>query len=30
VRYRWDGELNFQGIKGGEIMRAKIEELLAE
>jgi hypothetical protein len=30
VRYRWDGELNFNGIKGEEIMRKKIEELLAE
>jgi len=30
VRYRWDGELNFGKAKGEEIMRAKIEELLAE
>ena len=30
VRYRWDGELNWQNIKGEEIMRKKIEELLAE
>jgi hypothetical protein len=29
-RYRWDGELNFRGIKGEKIMRKKIEELLAE
>jgi peroxiredoxin len=30
VRYRWDGELNWQGTKGEEIMRRKIEQLLAE
>jgi hypothetical protein len=30
VRYRWDGELNWQGVKGEEMMRRKIEELLAE
>jgi hypothetical protein len=30
VRYRWDGELNYQKIKGEPIMRKKIEELLAE
>ena len=30
VRYRWDGELNWNGIKGEEVMRKKIEELLAE
>jgi len=30
VRYRWDGELNSNKVKGEEIMRKKIEELLAE
>jgi len=30
VRYRWDGELNWKDAKGEEIMRGKIEELLAE
>jgi peroxiredoxin len=30
VRYRWDGELNWDKVKGERIMRAKIEELLAE
>jgi hypothetical protein len=30
VRYRWDGELHWNGVKGQEIMRKKIEELLAE
>src|SRR5437773_892800 len=30
VRYRWDSELNFNGVKGHEIMREKSEELLAE
>jgi hypothetical protein len=30
VRYRWDGELNWNGVKGEALMRAKIEELLAE
>jgi predicted transcriptional regulator len=30
VRYRWDGELNWNKVKGEEIMRKKIEELLAE
>jgi hypothetical protein len=30
VRYRWDGELNWKETKGEEIMRKKIEELLAE
>ena len=29
-RYRWDGELNFNGVKGEEILRKKIEALLAE
>ncbi len=30
VRYRWDGELNWKGVKGQEIMKKKIEELLDE
>jgi len=30
VRYRWDGELNWQGVKGEELLRKKIEELQAE
>ncbi len=30
VRYWWYGELNWQGAEGEEIMRRKIEELLAE
>jgi len=30
VRYRWDGELNWNEIKGEAIMRKKIAELLAE
>jgi hypothetical protein len=30
VRYRWDGELNWNTVKGEEVMRKKIEELLAE
>lgn len=30
VRYWWYGELNWQGAKGEEFMRKKIEELLAE
>jgi hypothetical protein len=30
VRYRWDGELNWQQTKGETLMRRKIEELLAE
>jgi hypothetical protein len=30
VRYRWEGELNYQGAKGEAVMRKKIEELLAE
>lgn len=30
VRYRWDGELNWNGIKGERILRGKIESLLAE
>jgi len=30
VRYRWDGELNWDKTKGEEIMRKKIEELLEE
>ncbi len=30
VRYRWEGELNYGATKGEQIMRKKIEELLAE
>ena len=30
VRYRWDGELNGNQVKGEEIMRMKINELVAE
>lgn len=30
VRYRWDGELNWKGIRGEKMMRQRIEELLAE
>jgi hypothetical protein len=30
VRYRWDGELNWQETKGEKVMRKHIEELLAE
>jgi peroxiredoxin len=30
VRYRWDGELNSPKLKGEQVMRKKIEELLAE
>jgi peroxiredoxin len=30
VRCRWDGELNWKEIKGEQIMRKKIEQLLAE
>jgi peroxiredoxin len=30
VRYWWYGELNWEGAKGEEFMRGKIEELLAE
>jgi thiol-disulfide isomerase/thioredoxin len=30
VRYWWYGELNWQGAKGEEIMRKRIDELLAE
>jgi len=30
VRYRWDGELNWNKTKGEEIMRKNIEELLTE
>ena len=30
VRYRWDGELNWENTKGELIMRKKIVELLAE
>jgi thiol-disulfide isomerase/thioredoxin len=30
VRYRWDGELNWRGQRGDEMMAAKVEELLKE
>jgi hypothetical protein len=30
VRHRWDGELNWNKVKGEEIMCQKIQELLAE
>jgi len=30
VRYRWDGELNWNGIPGEKQMRSRIEKLLAE
>jgi peroxiredoxin len=30
VRYGWQGELNQRGVKGEEVMRKKIAELLAE
>lgn len=30
VRYRWDGELNWRGERGDEIMARKVEELLKE
>lgn len=30
VRYRWDGELNWESARGELIMRKKIVELLAE
>ena len=30
VRYRWDGELNWQNAGGQEIMRRKIDALRAE
>ncbi len=30
VRYRWDGELNWKGTNGVQIMRKRIEELLTE
>jgi peroxiredoxin len=30
VRYRWDGELNWNKVKGEEVLRKKIKELLAE
>jgi thiol-disulfide isomerase/thioredoxin len=30
IRYRWDGELEYQGAGGDAQMRAKIRELLAE
>jgi hypothetical protein len=30
VRYHWDGELNGNKVKGEEIMRQKIKEMVAE
>ncbi len=30
IRYWWYGELNWQGAKGEEYLRGKIDELLAE
>mgnify|MGYP002783847980 CR=1 FL=1 len=30
IRYRWDGELNWRGTRGEEIMAQRIEQLLAE
>jgi predicted transcriptional regulator len=30
VRYRWDGELNWKGVKGEKLVRERIEQLLAE
>ncbi len=30
VRYRWDGELNFKTVKGEQMMRERLEKLLAE
>jgi thiol-disulfide isomerase/thioredoxin len=30
LRYRWDGELNWRGTQGEEIMARRIEQLLAE
>lgn len=30
VRYRWDGELNWKEARGEELMRKRIDELLAE
>ena len=30
VRYRWDGELEYQDSGGDKLMRDKIKELLAE
>ncbi len=30
IRYRWDGELEYQGAGGDKAVRAKIKELLAE
>lgn len=30
VRYRWDGELNFNTTKGEKLMRERIDKLLAE
>jgi hypothetical protein len=30
VRYRWDGELNWRDVRGENLMRERIEQLLAE
>lgn len=30
IRYRWDGELNWRGTQGEEIMAARVEQLLEE
>jgi len=30
VRYRWDGELDYGGVRGEQMMRKRIEALLAE
>ena len=30
VRFRWDGELNWQKVQGEKMMRQRIEDLLAE
>ncbi len=30
VRYRWDGELNWNDLQGEQLMRRRIENLLAE
>jgi hypothetical protein len=30
IRYRWDGELNWEKSDGDKIMRARIDELLNE
>jgi hypothetical protein len=30
VRYRWDGELNWKDTRGEQLMRSRIEQLIAE